>query len=47
MTATHSLDSTASDSPVLYLAFELSAGQCREKNERREKMLCERARSDL
>jgi transposase len=27
MTATHSLDSTASVSPVLYLAFELSAGQ--------------------
>jgi transposase len=27
MSATHSLDSTASVSPVLYLAFELSAGQ--------------------
>jgi transposase len=27
MTATHSLNSTASVSPVLYLAFELSAGQ--------------------
>ena len=27
MAATHSLDSTASVSPVLYLAFELSAGQ--------------------
>jgi transposase len=27
MTATHSVNSTASVSPVLYLAFELSAGQ--------------------
>ena len=27
MTATHSLDSTASTSPVLYLTFELSNGQ--------------------
>jgi transposase len=27
MTATHRLDSTASAPPVLYLAFELSAGQ--------------------
>ena len=27
MTATHSLNSTASASPVLYIAFELSNGQ--------------------
>ena len=27
MTATHSLNSTASVAPVLYVAFELSAGQ--------------------